>query len=247
MTYNNKIMHLRFTLLALSLLIAKPVFSQTGAGNPKDPPPYVVDYRVMAWSGSVWEIYRDPQNVELFSVGSHRPSEWFRFTAPQPTPIPLFKNGETVPGEDGVEIPRPVAFLQPQSSGKWLFLLFRDKDKDGNLIYRSLAVKDESPDLKTGYLVINLSDSDLAIRMNDETVKISSQDRHHFTPKPFQDNTVDVKIAIFEGTELKLKKSNTFSMPETGLTFVFITKQGNRIWLRRFVDKDTFVEELEQP
>ena len=217
----------------------------TQPAGPATPPVYTVQYRVMSWNGGIWDLYHRPrnpaENPEFFTVPSYMPSKWFQHTGA--LPLPLYKKGETrtIPpateGGEPVEVPRPVAFLNPDESGKWLILLIRDRDENGDLVFRSFAVKDQSLDLDEGYVFVNLSPSTLAIRMNDELRRIAPDQRHHFVPTPFEDGTVDMKIAENQDGNWKLVNTNTLRMPERGLTTVYLTKIGRKIWIRRFVDR----------
>lgn len=233
-------MNIRSVLLLPFFLLLNPLFlfAQAEPTVASGENPVVnMDFRMMAWTGSIWELYLDPEKSgNRFSIGSHTPSDWMKYSGPAVL-FPVFKNGEDRVDENGIKIPRPVAYLQPKESGKWLFLLFKDKNEAGELIYRCLPVRDESRDLDHGYLVINLSESELGVSMNGELHKIEPLGRVHFAPKPFKDNTVDVKIAAKVDSRWELKKSNTFSMPEKGLTTLFVTTRGRHIWIRRFVDK----------
>lgn len=142
-----------------------------------------------------------------------------------------------IAGREGVEVPRPVGSLDPKSSGKWMFLLQKQTDDNGNSYFKSYAIKDESLDLKEGYLIINLSDSLFVVQMNNELHEVRAGGRYHFKPKPLEDGTVDLRIVEKKGTDWDLVVANTVLMPEKGLTTMFLTKNGHRVWIRRFVDQ----------
>jgi hypothetical protein len=146
---------------------------QPTEGQPR--PVYNVEYRLMPWSGGIWDLYHRPirptDDPEFFTIASYMPSPWFRHTGP--LPVPLYMKGQTMTlppffegGEERV-VPRPVALLEPEGSGKWLIFLLKDKDENGELFFQSYAVKDESKELNEGYLIINLSTSDLAVQLNE--------------------------------------------------------------------------------
>jgi hypothetical protein len=235
-------MKLRIFYFITAAWCTQAAFSQAPAPSPQ--PVFNVQYRVLSWQGGIWNLYNRPsapnEEPEFFTVPSYMPSPWFQYTGP--LPIPLFQKGETqtlpppFPGGEEVEVPRPVAALTPQGSGKWLFLLIRDKDENGDLMYKSFAVKDESLDLSEGYLFVNLSPSELAVMMNDDLQAVGPNQRHHFVPNPNNDGTVDLKIAENQNGEWKLVNTNTLIMPKQGLTTVYLTKIGRKIWMRRFVD-----------
>lgn len=235
---------LKYSLYIFVVLFsAQEAYSQTPASTSQ--PVFTVEYRVMSWNGGIWDLYQPPPNPrekpEFFTVPSYMPSRWFKYTGP--FPLHLYKKGETrtlppsTPGGEEIEVPRPVALLYPKGSGKWLFLLLRDQDENGDLFFKTFAVKDESLDLKTGYQFINLSSSELAIQLNEQLHQLGPNQRYHFVPKPLDDGTVDMKIAEKKDGKWELVNSNTLIIPKRGLTTVFLSKVGRKLWIRRFVDQ----------
>jgi hypothetical protein len=242
---------MKFIPFCISCLVLTP--AAFGQGTEKEPT-FNIEFRMLADRGGIRELYLQPSNPseepDLIWVPSHKPSDWQRYSGP--LPLPLFKIGETRPvppevaGEEGVEVPRPVASLNPAGSGKWLILLQKIRDENGELFFKSYAIKDESHELETGYLVINLSDTDFAVQMNSELHQVRAASRFHFTPQPRQDGTVDLMIGQKEDDEWKLVNTNTILMPDEGLTILFLTRNGRRVWIRRFVDKPREEEDVEE-
>jgi hypothetical protein len=223
----------------------QPGFSEdSGHTDADDPQVYTLEFRMMSWSGGIWDLYLQPgepsAKVDYFTVPSHRPSDWFKYTGT--LPLKIYKKGEIQPvpvdrsEEEMEEVPRPVSSLHPETSGKWLFLLNKTQDENGDLYYQSIAVKDESGDFEKGCLVINLSPSELEVQMNDELHKLPPGTRHHFVAAPYDDGTVDLRIAEMHNDKLKQVNSNTILLSEQGLTTFLLSKTGNKVEVRRFVD-----------
>ena len=231
-------------LFLLILLFVQTAFAQ---GAPREEPPvFKVEYRLMSWDGGIWDLFHRPkvptEKPEYFTIPSYMPSQWFRHRGP--LPIPIYKKGEMmelppeIPGDPPLLVPRPVTMLNPGASGKYLFFLLRDRNDEGELIYQTRFIEDQTQEFDEGYLFINLSPSPLAVELNGKMERIAPKERVHMNPTPFEDGTLNIKIAEnLEGTTWKLANSNTIRAPKNKcLTTVILTKVGEKVWIRRFVD-----------
>lgn len=235
-----------FGFLFILALFTEGYSQNRPSGVSPDEPVYDITFRLLSDRGGIEELYLQPParpgvEPEYILVPSHRFTQWKQYTGV--LPIPVYKKGETqilppeVPGGQEVEVPRPVAYLNPPSSGKWLFMLQKSTDNQGRLFFKSYPIRDESTDLTSGYLIINLSEADFAIQMNEELHQVPGGGRKHFLPSPKQNGRVDLRIAENQGGVWKMINSNTIKMPENLLTIMFLTKDARRVWIRRIVDK----------
>ena len=217
-----------------------------GQGSPSgELPVFNIEYRLMSWDGGIWDLFHPlkapTDKPEYFTIPSYMPSPWFRRRGP--LPLPIYKKGEMtelppeIPGEAPILVPRPVATLNPGASGKYLFFLLRDRNDAGELIYRTRFIEDQTQKYDEGYLFINLSKSTLAVEMNDELVRIAPNERTHLDPEPFEDRTINMKIAENLDGTWKMANTNTIKAPKNKcLTTIILTKVGEKVWIRRFVD-----------
>lgn len=225
-------------LLGLFLSAGFQAQAQAEYDQSENPKQVSIRFRAMGWTGTGKDLfYMEDGQKHPFTATSANPSKWLRYRGP--TPLYLYKEGETITRNDGTVLPRPVGSFTPESSGDWLLLLSEGKDNSGRLSYKVFPVNESQSKVEAGLRIVNFTQKEIAIKLNDITKRIKPGADEHMIPTARNDNSLSVMIASNNDGEWKMEYSNLFrSKPELRTT-VFISNPDQRIHVRRFVDKAT--------
>jgi len=195
-------------------------------------------FRAMGWSGTCRDLYfLQAGKAEEFTATSANPSKWLEYRGP--SPLVIYQKGETMPNAKGEPVPRPVASFAPSASGEYLLLLKEKKNGSGHSDYQIFPLKEGVGKIEPGYRIVNFTDTELAIKINDEQTVIPRGGHRHLKPTARDDNSLSVATASKEADGWKIKYQNLFRKKPGMRTTVFLSQSGERVQVRRFLDRAT--------
>lgn len=223
--------------LALLFTVHVPqVDAQTNrAGNPTQ---FSVGFRAMGWSGAAEDLYiMEGQTKKSFIATDANPS--MRIDYRGPSPLLIYKEGETVLNADGVPIPRPVGRFNITKSGDWLLVLEAAEDASDRLVYEVFPVADDPQAIQAGYRIVNFTGAPLAVKINDAQSVIAAREFVHLQPKAREDFSLSVLLAAESEGEWTVQYENLFRDRPGIRTTLFVSKGNDRIRTRKFLDRAT--------
>ncbi|PXA03514.1 hypothetical protein DDZ13_11050 [Coraliomargarita sinensis] len=225
-------------LLLLSLGPGFQIRTQAQQSSSPDSEQIKVRFRAMGWSGTCKDLfYLQGGKAETFTATSANPSKWLEYRGP--TPLILYKKGETTLNAEGEIVPRPVGSFDPPGPGEYLLLLKEKVNGASTWKYQIFPLAETGGEVEPGYRIVNFTDKELAIKINDEQAIIPRGEFQHLKPTARDDNSLSVATASKEADGWKVKYRNLFREKPGIRTTVFLSESGKRVQVRRFLDRAT--------
>jgi hypothetical protein len=236
MVHHLSVLRVAFVLIFASASWLPLTQAQTSQGE--EPPQFSVSFRTMGWSSAIKELYiMQGETKKPFTATDANPSKRIDYRGP--SPLLIYKEGETELNQDGVPIPRLVGRFAITNSGDWLLVLEESSDSSGRLMYDVFSVVDAPDEIEAGYRVVNFTGAPLAIRMNDSRSLIEPADFMHLSPNAREDFSLSVLIAAESENGWEVQYENLFRDRPGIRTTLFVFKKQDRIRTRRFLDRAT--------
>ena len=221
--------------LVLTVFTAGSAYGQPSRVPMDDEDPKTIHFRVMAMNLSVEDVaFIQEGRIETISVSRARASDWMTFRGTQP--LYFFRASTLASLEETDPPPRPLAQFSPPGSGAWLLIFLRNNEEGAGPEYRIFPIPDPGDAVEEGVRFFNLTGKELAVNVNEETVRILPGGRSQINPAPEGNASMFLRIAALENDAWEMVSSTVFGhRPGARITY-FILEIRGRIQFQRFVD-----------
>lgn len=194
-----------------------------------------ITFRVMAMRDIVKDVgFVNEGEIESFSASRSRPTPWMTYKGLGP--LSFYRSDELKAYDETQPYPTPVAQFSPEGSGSWLLLFLKSDETNTIPEYRVVPIPDDDSTVEEGIRLLNLTNTPLAVAINDETVRVDPGNQEHMNPAPLANSTMSMKIAAQENEEWRMVSSTAFGhRPEARITY-YIFDTGRRIQFKRFAE-----------
>jgi len=219
--------------LPLSLLIL-PLHGQETPNVSDNPPIVSIGFRVLASEKPITDLlfYREGERVEF--VASHSvPSEWMTYRGPSPLVFYRQDPGPTNP-ERPLGAPQPIATFETSESGDWLFLLSENSENTRPNVLSIRAIPEDRSNIVEGIRILNLSSREIALQINDQSIRLSPESSDHLQPGSRSDSSLAMRVAVREAADWELLFSTVLEDRDNRRLTLLVEESNGEIELRKF-------------
>lgn len=219
----------------LLLLLLGCVSAQPPQGAPEEEVP-PLRFRIMGMDSVVSGLsFVNEDGVQSFIASHSRPTEWMEYRGA--SPLRFFRTSDLEALTEESPPPPVMASFFPPPGGDWLLLFVRDPGAGDLPRFRVVPIPDVPGDIQEGLRFYNLTRQELAVRVNQELVRIQPGQQQQINPPPGPDSGMDLEIvALREGGWDNVSSTVFGHRPSARITF-YLVEVGGRFQFKRFLER----------
>lgn len=206
----------------------------------QDEQPITARFRIMGMDSIIRGLgYVDQGEVAPFMASHSRPTEWMEYRGE--LPLNFYRLVDLEGLTEDSPPPPVIASFTPNRDGDVLLLFVRNSNADTLPLYQIVPIPDPAGEIAEGVRFFNMTPHELAVSVNNETIRLRSGQRRQINPSPGHNNGMQMQIAALRDTSWELVSSTMFGhRPNARITY-FLIEVNERFQFKRFL------EQLEAP